>query len=310
MKTEKPNPALLAVAGVITCVTWSLASLLWFHLSQRVLGISLFGLGLSLGPCLAAYAIVPKARKQGARRVVLFVGGLAILVFSLASAVNLDMEGFFTLVFAGTMGAAIGHNLATVIVGPMFFGRLLCGWGCWRSMVLELLPIGPGKGRRRGGWTFLAFAGLAGTVGIGAWSAFATGHNAHVKSSTLRPAGLEPLVIGVGIYYAASIGLAFALKDQRAFCKYLCPNSAILRVTSRFSLLKMSADRALCNSCGACSQACPMDIDVAKFAARGRRVASGDCILCQHCAHACPTGALRLSVGWDIARETPFIPRT
>lgn len=29
--------------------------------------------------------------------------------------------------------------------------------------------------------------------------------------------------------------LAFALKDRRAFCKYLCPNAAILRVTSRFS---------------------------------------------------------------------------
>ena len=308
MKTEKPNKALLAVAGVITCVTWTLASLMCFRLGQRALGISLWGLGISLGPCLAVYAMVPKARKQTARRVVLLLGGLSIMAFSLFGAVNLDLEGFFTLVFAGTLGAAIGHNLVTVFVGPIFFGRLLCGWGCWRSMVLELLPIGRNEGRCRGGWTFLAFGGLAVTVAVGTW--LAMGHGADTRSAVLGPARLGPLLMGFGIYYAASLGLAFALKDRRAFCKYLCPNSAILRVTSRFSLLKMKVNRERCNACGACSQVCPMDIDVAQFATLGRRVASGDCILCQHCAHACPAGALSLTVGLDVARATPFIPRT
>jgi len=310
MKSDKPSGVLLAFAGVITCLTWPLAALLWFRFGERAFGISLFGLGLSLGPALAVYAIVPRERKQRARRVVLFIGGLSVMAFSLLSVVNLDLEGFFTLVFAGTMGAAIGHNLVTVFVGPMLFGRLVCGWGCWRSMVLELLPIGRSTGRRRGGWTFLPFGGLAATIGVGAWSAFVLGHRAHASSGTLRGSAVGLIAVGFGVYYAASIGLAFTLEDQRAFCKYLCPNSAILRLTSRFSLLKMRAKRELCNVCGACSQVCPMDIEVAQFAARGLRVTSGDCILCQHCAHACPTGALFLTVGLDVARETPFIPRT
>ena len=310
MKSDKPNVALLAFAGLTACVTWPLTAMLWFRHSERALGISLFGLGLSLGPCLAAYAIAPRARKQKARRVVLFMGGLSIMAFSLLGGVNLDMEGFFMLVFAGTMGAAIGHNLVTVFVGPMLFGRLLCGWGCWRSMVLELLPIGRSAGRRRGRWTFLAFVGLAATVGVGALFVFALTRRAGAHSAALHTASVGSLTIGFAIYYAVSVGLAFALKDQRAFCKYLCPNSAILRVTSRFSLLKMSANRELCNACGACSQVCPMDIDVAQFAALGRRVASGECILCQHCAHACPTGALGLTVRLDTARETPFILHT
>jgi len=310
MKSDKPTVALFAFAGLITCVTWPLAAMLWFRHGERAFGISLFGLGLSLGPGLAAYAIVPRARKQKARRVVLFMGGLSIMAFSLLGGVNLDMEGFFMLVFAGTMGAAIGHNLVTVIVGPMLFGRLLCGWGCWRSMVLELLPIGRSAGRRRGRWTFLPFVGLAATVGIGALFVFALTRQAGTHSAALHATSVGPLIIGFAIYYAASVSLAFALKDQRAFCKYLCPNSAILRVTSRFSLLKMSANRELCNACGACSQVCPMDIDVAQFAALGRRLASGDCILCQHCAHACPTGALGLTLRLDMARETPFILHT
>jgi ferredoxin len=198
MKSDKPSVALLVFAGVITCLTWPLAATLWFPRGEKALGISVFGLGLSLGPCLAAYAIVPKVRKQRARRVVLLIGGLSIMAFSLLGAVNLDMEGFFALVFAGTMGAAIGHNLVTV-------------------------------------------------------------------------------------------------------------NAAILQLTSRFSLLRMSASGHLCNACGACSQVCPMDIDVAKSAALGHPVASGDCILCQRCAHACPTGALGLTVGLGMARRTPFI---
>lgn len=310
MKSDKPSRVLLVFAGVVTCLAWPLAATLWFRLGEKAFGISLFGLGLSLGPCLGAYAIVPRARKQGARRVVLFTGGLTIMAFSLLGAANLDMEGFFTLVLAGTMGAAIGHNLVTVIVGPTIFGRLLCGWGCWRSMILELLPIASSTGRRRGGWTLLAFVGLAATVGVAALFVFVLGHRAGGAPRALHASSLESIVIGFGVYYAVSIGLAFALKDRRAFCKYLCPNSAILRVSSRFSLLKMSANRELCNACGACSQVCPMDIDVAQFAALGRHVASGDCILCQHCAHACPTGALSLTLGLDVARQTPFIVHT
>jgi Fe-S-cluster-containing hydrogenase component 2 len=39
-----------------------------------------------------------------------------------------------------------------------------------------------------------------------------------------------------------------------------------------------------------------MDIDVARFAELGRRVASGECILCQRCAHVCPAGVLGLTL--------------
>jgi ferredoxin len=42
------------------------------------------------------------------------------------------------------MGPAIGHTMITTIVGPLIFGRILCGWGCWRAMVLERLPVGKG----------------------------------------------------------------------------------------------------------------------------------------------------------------------
>jgi polyferredoxin len=94
--------------------------------------------------------------------------------------------------------------------------------------------------------------------------------------------------------------------DQRAFCKYLCPSAAILRWTSRPALLRIAAQAEACDGCGACTRACPMDIEVAPLARAGRRIGSGDCVLCQRCVQACTRGALRLTFGSSrapLARE-------
>ena len=45
------------------------------------------------------------------------------------------------------------------------------------------------------------------------------------------------------LYYVSGVVLAFALKDYRAFCKYLWPITAILKINSRFALLKIEGDK-------------------------------------------------------------------
>lgn len=139
-------------------------------------------------------------------------------------------------------------------------------------MILELLPIGRSPGRCAGVWNLLPFFGLAASAAGAALSAFQFGHHADGTPGAMRAANVPSITLVFGIYYVASIGLAFALEDQRAFCKYLCPSSVILGLTSRLPLLKMATDRQLCNVCGACPQICPMGIEVAQFAALGRRV--------------------------------------
>ena len=295
MKLAGASRALLVFAVLNACAAFP-AGLLLLRNGQAALAVSIFLLGLSLGPCLAAYPLVSKKRKTAARRVVLVAGGLSIIAFSVLSGANLDLEGFFLFLFSGIMGAPIGHTLVTLIVGPLLFGRILCGWGCWRAMILELLPIGRSPGRHSGLWRVLPFAGLAVCVGVAALLAF----RRHDPSSGAF------VMLGFAAYYAASVGLAFALRDQRAFCKYLCPSGLVLGFTSRLSVVKMASDKQLCNGCGACSRICPMDIDVARFAKDGRRIASGQCILCRSCAEVCPTGALHPSAGFDIAGNTPF----
>jgi len=49
-------------------------------------------------------------------------------------------------------------------------------------------------------------------------------------------------IAGNIIYYAVGIVMAFILKDNRAFCKYICPITVFLKTASYFSLLRVKAD--------------------------------------------------------------------
>ena len=95
---------------------------------------------------------------------------------------------------------------------------------------------------------------------------------------------------GNALYYLAGIALAFAFKDNRAFCKYLCPITVFLKPMSYFSLLRVHCDEEKCVHCGKCLRVCPMNVEVNK---ESRKRKNGtECILCYECTKACPTKAL------------------
>ena len=86
------------------------------------------------------------------------------------------------------------------------------------------------------------------------------------------------------------IALAFLFKDNRAFCKYLCPITVFLKPMSYFSLLRVHCDEEKCIHCGKCLRTCPMDVEVNR---ESRKRKNGtECILCYECTKACPTKAL------------------
>ena len=295
--TRRVSRALLVVSAVSLLVLWPLAAAVLFRGNLLGFAISLFASGLAQGPFLAGYAFARPARKQWWRWLVLATSGFGILLFSLIDSVNLDLDGFFELLLLGALGPAIGHTLATTIVGPLIFGRVLCGWGCWRAMVLERLPVGKGSGRRNGVWVWTPLVGV--TVSLAAAALFALVSDSQPGGARghLHGNSLWSVAGGVAVYYTAAITLALALRDQRAFCKYLCPTGFILRWTSRPALLHITARAEACTGCEACTQVCPMDIPVAARVRRGTPIGQGDCILCQRCVLSCPAGALKTSFG-------------
>ncbi len=97
-------------------------------------------------------------------------------------------------------------------------------------------------------------------------------------------------IIGNILYYAVGIILAFAFKDNRAFCKYVCPITIFLKPMSYFSLLRVQCNKSKCVNCGKCKTVCPMEVDVTD---NSRRRKNGtECILCMECAKSCPKNAL------------------
>ena len=96
---------------------------------------------------------------------------------------------------------------------------------------------------------------------------------------------------GNALYYVVGVALAFALRDNRAFCKYVCPVAVFLKVGARHSALRVNVDESACVRCGKCLRACPMDVQVNRpFDVRENAT---ECILCLECTKACPVKALK-----------------
>lgn len=290
----------MTVPLIVMTAFWGLAVVLW-QASGYIQPLIMFGyIGTSIGLGLGLYAALPRKRKPVGRRLALILvgsglfGGVAVL-----GGENMQLEGFFFALLGGVFQAALMHYLIAKIVGPLLFGRLWCGWACWTVMVLDLLPFQrtPGRLPERWGWLRYIhfFASLA--LALGLW------YGIGFKNGAVGNTAVIWFVAGNLLYYALGIGLAYRLKDNRAFCKYICPVTLPLKLISRFALLKVGGSAGQCTGCQACTQACPMDIRVSDYTRAGRRVLSTECTLCQTCISACPQEALKLSVGFDLGGE-------
>ena len=238
-------------------------------------------IGSALAVSLALYA----NGKTYARRLVQFLIGSYMLVYlGILSHENMQIEGFWYYLFLGTFEAALIHYLVAKILGPPLFGRGWCGYACWSAMIFDLLPYKtPQKPRKNLGFlryiTFSAsiiFVALlfyfnAANIALIMWYAF---------------------IVGNILYYISGIVLAFLFKDNRAFCKYLCPVTVFLKPASYFALLRVKCDTSKCIACGKCRRVCPMEVDMTD---NSRKRANGtECILCLNCINACPKKALKL----------------
>ena len=218
-----------------------------------------------------------------ARRIVQLLVGLYMLVYlGLICRENMQIEGFWYYLFSGVFEAATIHYAVAKIFVPLLFGRGWCGYACWTAMVLDFLPYKvPARPRKKLGWIrYLTFA--ASLVFVAALFL------AHVGG--LEKIMFRAFIAGNILYYAVGIILAFAFRDNRAFCKYICPVTVFLKPMSYYSLMRVKCDKEKCISCGKCKRVCPMDVDVTD---NSRKRENGtECILCMECTRNCPKGAL------------------
>jgi polyferredoxin len=258
----------------------------------------MFGyIGVSVGIGLGLYELLPKQKKPVGRRLTLFLVGAFLMVIAIfLSRENVQLEGAIFGLLTGVVQMGVMHYLIAKVFGPLLFGRMWCGWACWTVMVLDLLPFKRPSGRlpRQFGWLRYLHFGLS--LGIVLLLIYVLGFREGATGSV----AVTWFIVGNLLYYAMGIVLAYTLKDNRAFCKYICPVSVPLKLTSRFSLIKIGGDASKCNDCGACVKMCPMDIRVPEYILNGERVLSTECSLCQTCITVCAPEALKLSFGFDL----------
>lgn len=256
------------------------------------------GTSLALGTFL--FSALPRESSRWGRVLTeMAIGGYLLFYVGLAMRENMQIEGFFIYLFSGVFAGATLHYAVGKIFGPFVFGRGWCGWACWTAMALDLLPWKTPSSPTRAGWSraryahfalvLIAMVILSLTVGI-------DGVYARKGVDEVRW-----LLVGNAAYYAIAIALAAFLRDNRAFCKYLCPVACFLKLGTRFSLLRVEIDETSCVGCGACERACPMGVPLLDYSRRGERVSSTECVLCFECEKACPRGAVR--TGFRLGRR-------
>lgn len=255
------------------------AILLWIGKNNLfyLFNFSYIGISITLGLVLFIKQ-VPYAR----RIVQLLVGTYMLVYLGIVNRENMQIEGFWYYLFNLTFEAATIHYVVAKIIGPLIFSRGWCGYACWTAMILDFLPFKtPNHKREKIG--FIRYIMFAFSL-LFVMSLFL------LKINDKERIMFIAFIVGNILYYAVGIYLAYRFKDNRAFCKYICPVTIFLKPMSYFSLIRIKKDESKCISCGKCNRVCPMDVDVMNNS-RNRKNAS-ECILCMECVKSCPKKAL------------------
>ncbi len=191
-------------------------------------------------------------------------------------------------------------------------GRAICGWGC----PIGLLQRGTGKIARKlkkypsieklGQHQiepYLRYIKYFLLIGVVILTSYLIGFMftdicpIGVLTGTIPTLILYPGKFVPGYYFLAAIVifvlfLILIFTIERGWCRYFCPIGAILAPFNKISILHISLapkekiDKE-CLHCNACSNACPMGIDVCNMNR------DPECILCGKCINICPKNLIK-----------------
>jgi polyferredoxin len=182
--------------------------------------------------------------------------------------------------------------LGVLVIAALLTGRAFCGWACPLGTVQEWaaglsrrltggrrawLPIAPPAKLDRA-LRLLKYAVLGWVI----WSSATAVVPPLLPFCPYRTLFTLNLTSLLGWSVIVGLGL-LSIAVERSWCRYLCPLGALLTVFNKISLWRIRTSETDCTSCGRCSRACPVGLDVIREVERG-----GECIRCLACAHACP----------------------
>lgn len=228
---------------------------------------------------------IDKYAKYARNFIQLTVGLYMLIYLGIMRSENMMLEGFWYYLFLGVFEAAVIHYVIAKIIGPFLFGRGWCGYACWTAMILDLLPYKtPNKklNHKRKKYGYIRYILFS--------ISFVLVLVLFIINNATNTVMFYLFIITNIIYYLLGTILAYHLKDNRAFCKYICPIAVFLKVGTKYSRLRIKYDASRCNECKKCYMVCPMDVDVCSN--DNNKANATECILCMNCVRSCKNNAL------------------
>jgi polyferredoxin len=311
---------------IMIIVFYTIAITLWLIFDSIFYLANFIIIGTSLALGLGLWPILSKKKKYRARKLsqaliggYMFFGlgfGLIYIFFGYIQPENMQFEAFWFYLFSGIYTAAVLHYLIAKIIGPFLFNRGWCGWACWTAAILDYLPWekSPGRIKKIGIVRYIHFIigsliiiilffvfnyTLNSISGVVSLTGTALPETINIYNNIFIVPEFWWFIIGNIFYFLIGIILAAVLKDNRAFCKYLCPITVFMKIGSKLSILKIEGSPDTCIQCKACSRSCPMDLNVHQYINKGMRVTSSECIWCMNCINACPKNILKITYKLD-----------
>jgi len=218
---------------------------------------------------------------------------------------SIGIEAFFSGLSRGVLNAGFIFWMLAFI-SALLLGRAFCGWFCWFGGYLELIEWGIGdKLKIKIPQRILLYLGAIPFVALGLkiYGAFLSNWilRGIPAEFTFRLSDVEPWggqQTGISIVITAILfgPVLLYVFGHRAWCRYLCPIGALLKIFSSISVGKVRLVNDKCIGCGVCNRACKMQVDVMGDLNTYGKVHSLNCIVCLNCIDECPTDSIDLSL--------------
>ena len=231
------------------------------------------------------------------------VGVLIWYVLDMHVVGSIGIEAFFSGLSRGVINAGFIFWIS-VFISTLLLGRAFCGWFCWFGGYLDLVEWGREKlnitipRRTRLYLVAIPFVSLAlkiyNTVIVKWLQGFPD--TFIFQLADVEPWGGQQTGISILITLIMFGPVLHFVFGKRAWCRYLCPIGALLKVFSKLGVGKVQLVNDECISCGNCNHICDMQVDVLGELKSQGAVGSTNCIRCLKCVDKCPKGAIGFSL--------------